>query len=80
MGLIGTSVAWTHEIHYESSPEVMLICMPLDPLFDHFIRLNIPRAQLAFFPESHHLLLRRYFQKHSLSDLISNIFPFHVGI
>ena len=81
-GLIGTFVAWTHETHYGSFPipEVMLICMPLGLLFDYFIRPNKPRAQLAIFPKSHHLLPRRYFQKHFFPDLITNIFSFHVGI
>ena len=82
MGLIGISVAWTHETHYGSFPipEVVPNSMPLDPFFDHFIGADKSRAQLAIFPKSHHLLPSRYFQKHFFTNLLSNIFSFHVDI
>ena len=75
MGLIGTSSTSKHGKHYGSFPssEVMLICMPLDPLFfDYFIRPNKSSAQLAFFPKSHHLLPRRYF-KNTFSSILYRI-------
>ena len=88
-GLISTSSTLKHGKHYGSfpSPEVMLICMPLDPFFlDYFIRTNKSRAQLSPFPKSHHLLPRRYFQNtfspilYRISFLFMSAYNFYLSV
>ena len=69
-GLIGTSVAWTHEIHYGyfPSPEVMLIYMPLDPLFQSLHRGQYLGLNLPFFPN-----LITFFQGDTFKNTLSLI-------